>query len=478
MRSKATSLKQMNGLEWCGVKSTSFGEKGAGKSAIYSLLLRKTGEFFDDSTILVAAENPRGTTVFKDLSADPPTTEIEFIALWKLYTLAIVAQQLREYDVRGNEIEQVYRALEEARLLEREFTLSGVLRGVHDYARRIVRAEALEGGIEIDPATQMLSGITGKIVLREPSYNQKQLGVLSLNRLFEIINKVLGDKYLKVWVLFDRLDIAFADDHELDGNALRALIRTYADLKSSDNISLKIFIREDIWKGLVGDGFRELSHIVRYVVLDWTPQSLLNLLIRRILSNSVLIEEFSIDAKAILEDYERQERLFYQFFPDQVEQGPQKAKTFNWLITRCRDGTNRTAPRELIHLANSILEQEIKRLERGGSPTTDSQLFDRSVFKAALPIVSKTRLHAYLYAEYPNEKPFVGKLEGQKAEQTPESLGALWNVDREGAILKAKELAVLGLFEERGTREQPTFWVPFLYRDALNLVQGRAESED
>lgn len=454
------------------------GEKGAGKSAIYSLLIRKSGEFFDDNIILVAAESPRGTTVFRDLSADPPTTEVEFIALWKLYTLAIVAQQLREYDVRGTEIEKVYRALEEARLLEREFTLTGVLRGVHDYARRIVRAEAYEGGMQIDPATQMPSGITGKIVLREPSHNQKQLGIFSIDGLFDIINKVLYSTYLNVWVLFDRLDVAFADDHKLEGNALRALIRTYSDLKSFDHISLKIFLREDIWKGLVGGGFRELSHIVRYVVLDWTPQSLLNLLIRRILSNHILVQEFSINSKAVLEDYERQERLFYQLFPDQVEQGPQKAKTFNWLITRCRDGTSKTAPRELIHLANSILEQEIKRLERGGSPTTELQLFDRSVFKSALPIVSNMRLHAYLYAEYPNEKEFVSKLEGEKAEQTPESLCALWNVDRDAAISKAKELATLGLFEERGTREQPTFWVPFLYRDALNLVQGRAESED
>lgn len=77
------------------------GEKGAGKSAIYSLLMTKAGTFFDAGILLVAAENPRGATVFKDLVADPPTTENEFIALWKLYALAIIAQQLREYDVRG-----------------------------------------------------------------------------------------------------------------------------------------------------------------------------------------------------------------------------------------------------------------------------------------------------------------------------------------------------------------------------------------
>ncbi len=87
------------------------GEKGAGKSAIYSLLLTRAGEFFDRRILLVAAENPRGATVFQDLVADPPTTEIVFIALWKLYALTIIAQQLREYDIKGAHADRVYRAL-------------------------------------------------------------------------------------------------------------------------------------------------------------------------------------------------------------------------------------------------------------------------------------------------------------------------------------------------------------------------------
>jgi hypothetical protein len=97
------------------------GEKGSGKSAIYSLLMTKAGDFFDKRILLVAAENPRGATVFKDLVADPPTTENEFIALWKIYALTIIAQQLREYDVRGPNVERVYRALEDANLLEKHF---------------------------------------------------------------------------------------------------------------------------------------------------------------------------------------------------------------------------------------------------------------------------------------------------------------------------------------------------------------------
>lgn len=60
------------------------GEKGSGKSAIYSLLMTRHGDFFDRGILLVAAENPRGATVFKDLVADPPTTENEFTALRKI----------------------------------------------------------------------------------------------------------------------------------------------------------------------------------------------------------------------------------------------------------------------------------------------------------------------------------------------------------------------------------------------------------
>jgi hypothetical protein len=451
------------------------GDKGAGKSAIYSLLLAKSGEFFDNRIILIPAENPRGATVFKDLSADPPTTEVEFITLWKLYILALVARELREYAVISPELASVFRALEDANLLEREFNPAGLLRRVHEYARRIVRAEALEGGLEFDPITQMPSGIIGRIVLKEPSTALRNAGLITIDSLLSLLDIGIRKNGWTVWILFDRLDIAFADNHALEANALRALIRAYLDFKAYDNIVLKIFLREDIWTRIVEGGFREYSHIVKYIVLSWNEDSLLNLLMRRLLSNEPIVTEFNINASAVLDDYKRQERLFYQFFPDQVEQGPQKAKTFKWLITRCADGTKKTAPRELIHLVNSIRDSEIKRLEVGGTAADGLQLFDRSVFKLALPIVSHTRLTSYLYAEYPNTKQFISSLEGQKTEQTTDSLSALWSLSRPDALVKARELTALGLFEEHGSRDQPTFWVPFLYREALSLVQGRAE---
>jgi hypothetical protein len=454
------------------------GEKGSGKSAIYALLTTRADEFFDRGILLVAAENPRGATVFKDLVAEPPTSEQEFIVLWKLYVLTIIAQQMRDYDIRGTQAEKLYRALEDAKLLEKEFSLISVLRSVQDYAKRITKLEAVETGITLDPATQMPSGLVGRIVLREPSAELKQKGIVSIDNLYAALNDALLAYNRQVWVLLDRLDVAFVDNHSLEANALRALIRAYADIRNREHISLKIFLREDIWKRITERGLREASHLTRFVKLEWTQSGLLNLIMRRLLNNSDFVREFGVNKDEVLEDYKQQEALFYRCFPKQVEQGPQKAPTYKWLLTRCADGSEKTAPRELIQLLNCLLEQETKRLEQGGAPAPDDQLFDRSIFKLALPTVSDTRLNQFLYAEYPSHRPFVAKLEKQKAEQTPESLSDLWGMSEDDAIAKARELVEIGFFVEKSTTDKPTFWVPFLYRDALHLVQGKAESDD
>jgi hypothetical protein len=212
---------------------------------------------------------------------------------------------------------------------------------------------------------------------------------LSINNLFSVVSKTLNDENWKIWVLLDRLDVAFIDNHELEANALRALMRLYNDMKAFDNISIKIFIREDIWKRVTQGGFREASHIVRFVLLDWSPPSILNLLMRRVLSNDIIVDQFGINMSAILQNTSKQEELFSRLFPAQVEQGPQKATTFKWMITRCADGTKKTTPREIIHLLNCLREQEVSRLEQGGAAAPGDQLFDRSVFKLALPTVSR-----------------------------------------------------------------------------------------
>jgi len=91
-----------------------------------------------------------------------------------------------------------------------------------------------------------------------------------------------------------------------------------------------------------------------------------------------------------------------------------------------------------------------------------------------MPEVSKTRLEQTLYAEYPSLRHYCEKMRGDKSAQTPESLRSIWDVDMAEVSKIARKLVEIGFFEERIVKDVQVYWVPFLYRDALELVQGTA----
>jgi hypothetical protein len=358
------------------------GEKGSGKSAIYSLLVARENELFDEKVLLLTAEQPRGATVFRDLVADPPTSEQEFISLWKLYIVTLIGQKIKDIGIPGDQAKKLIALLEDQGMLEPDFDLGRVFKQVRSYVSRFSNAKSIEGSVALDPST-MIPLLACKITPGEPTSEQRKAGYMSMDELASIANRSLQGAGYTVWVLLDRLDVAFIENHDLEKNALRALFRVYRDFGNLDAIKLKIFLRTDIWNRIVEGGFRESSHITKVAVLDWTPGALLNLMIKRLLNNSVLVKEFSIDRDAVLKSIEDQSATFYRFFPQQVEQGSKKRNTFDWIISRCADASDKTAPREIIHLLNSAREEEISRLELGGTVTEGDVLFDRTVFKPA-----------------------------------------------------------------------------------------------
>jgi hypothetical protein len=448
------------------------GDKGSGKSAIYSLLSAKDDELLAKNILLISAEKPRGTPVFKELITDPPASEKEFEGLWKLYIVSLIAQRMKDFDIKGTAATKLYEYLTDEGLLNLNNDLARLLRIVKEYAKRWL-APSIETELKFDPHTGMPTGIAGKITPSEPSADLRSHGYTSVDHLLKLANDALGTVNYQIWVLLDRLDVAFAETHDLERNALRALFRVYLDLSGFKQIKLKIFLRSDIWNRIVEGGFREASHITRVAVLEWTSPALLNLVIKRLLKNQSLVDEFKLDRQAVLGNFSAQNDLFYGFFPTQVEQGRNKPKTFDWMVSRCADATAKTEPRELIHLLIMIRDQEIARLERGEALPSGDQLFDRSVFKVALPAVSEARLVQNLYAEYPDLKPLLAKLNGQKTEQTAESLAAIWSLNGDQTVKVADQLCDIGFFERRQVGNRDTYWVPFLFRDALHMSQGR-----
>ena len=268
--------------------------------------------------------------------------------------------------------------------------------------------------------------------------------------------------------------MAFAESDELEGNALRSLFRTYLDMRDLQQFKVKIFLRDDIWRKVTNSGFREASHVTRTLTLSWDYQSLLNLLVRRLAANDLICDHYGVVASEILGSSELQLQFFYKVFPGQVDKGISKSRTLDWMISRTADGSRRTAPRELVHLMLAARDEQLRLFQLGNSEPADELLFDKSAIRAALPTVSKARYEQTLCAEYPQLKPFLQKLEREKAEQSLSSLTILWDITLEKTAQIAERLVETGFFERRGNKESPQYWVPFLYRDALNLVQGSA----
>jgi hypothetical protein len=360
-----------------------YGPKGSGKSALYSLLTEKADELFDRGILIVPAENPSGATAFADVVTEPPTSEAEFIGLWKLYFLVLLAQVLQDYGVETKEAKAVYAALRQAGFLKEKMSLKALLRGAREYARAITKAESLETGMMIDPSTGMPIGVTGKITSREPTAEQVQAGLVSIDSLLEKADHALDDLGFTVWLILDRLDVAFEQHETLEHNALRALFKAYLDMQGLNRIGLKIFLRTDIWRKITESGFREASHITSNLTISWDRQGLCNVVMRRALKNPAVSEYYGVDPAEVFASVEAQEELLNRMLPDQVDAGRNPA-TFDWMITRTQDGTGQAAPRELIHLLASLQESQLRRYELGHAEPPNEQLFDRPAFKEAL----------------------------------------------------------------------------------------------
>jgi hypothetical protein len=451
------------------------GAKGSGKSAIYSLLQKRKDEFARRKIVVLAAENPRGTPAFRGLVVDPPASEREFMGLWKLYFLVLVTDVLGQLAGTHPKAKAVLAQVEDAGLKRRDRTLQAVIRGALDYARRVIAAEkTLEGGIRADPNTGVPI-VTGKITLGEPTEVQRELGAVSADDLLKDVNEALRDVGQTIWLLIDRLDVAFADNDTLEQNVLRALFHVYLDLAEFGNLRLKIFLRSDIWERITLSGFREGSHITRQATITWNPDSLLNLAIRRLLRNEAIRTLYGVDEREVLSNALKQRGLFYRAYPIQVDSGPKQPETFDWLLSRTRDGLGINAPRELIHLLEATREAQLAELEVGKPEPPDETLFTAVAIKGGLPTVSEARLNQTLYAEYPQLRERLEVLKEEKTQQTSETLAKIWRVTTAKASKMADDLVDVGFFERRGPRDDPVYWVPFLYRDALKMSQGSAE---
>lgn len=447
-----------------------FGSKGAGKSALYTLLLNKKDDLLVNDIFLLSAEKPTGQTVFSEITSAPPTQEREFVTLWKVYFCQLIVVWLKENELCNGLADDIHGKLVEAGLVQERNTLKRLVNNAKVFAKNVMKldVEALEG--EFSPE----GTVTGKIIFRTPTPSEQAAGFISVDEMLDTLNAHLETINKKCWILCDRLDVAFDHSTELEKNALRALFKTYRDVEEYDAINIKVFLRDDIWDRITKDGFREASHITRKTSITWDSRNLLNLIVSRALKNPFILKKYNVSATEILSDHDKQNEFYYKLFPMQVDVGERQSETFQWILSRIKDGLANTPPRELIHYYNEAISQELKEQQINNNRIEEPNIVSRAAIKSAAYEVSKTRMEQTLFAEYPELKDRIMSLENKKAEHNLTTLSHIWEVSEDEAKKIATELAEIGFFDLRSARNDKTYKIPFMYRFYLNITQGKA----
>ena len=394
-------------------------------------------------------------------------SEFEYGRLWKAYILATVGNWL--LDIYGPDYSRhttlLDGTLKGLSLRTADVQARTIFRIVMDKIGQMFRWRSAEVEFSIDAegkyaiTPRVESGNTTKDIIEDHHE-------LPVETALSVLNQCLKDVGNICWVALDRLDEAFQGLPEVEIPALRALLRTYLDLKEFDRIKLKLFLRRDLFRRIIEEPFVNLTHInSSKVEIFWNDEDLRNLLLRRAKQNKQMLH--------LLGEGLDDEALFAALFPEKVDVGKRQPKTWVWIMRRVRDGNNVKPPRNLIDLVSLARDEQIKREDRSPREWAPGiPLIESEALRTALTQLSENRVQDTLFAEAGVYAKLIRIFEGTRAEHNEISLGNLLGL--EGADLRAaiKPLVELGFLEF--IRATGTYKIPTLYRAGLSVTQGKA----
>lgn len=442
------------------------GDKGTGKTAIYKILQKRYGKYDALKNVeVVPAFNPVGSPVFQKLGERDVLTEGEYNRLWKAYFLSLVGNWVLSvwdgnYTPSMHQLDKLLKGLDlREGSDEPQNIFSRIVAGIGS----LFKWKAAE--VEVSASEMGVPIFTPRIEFdRGGSENIDEKSV-SVEYALKLLNSSLDEAGVTVWVAVDRLDEAFQGFPTVEVPALRALFRVYLDLLAYPRVSLKLFVRRDLFRRIIGDGFVNLTHVnARKVEVIWDEEDLMSLLCKRIRENKEFVEAIKIGEST-------DDEVFKAIFPNQVDLGSRKPQTWTWIMRRIRDGNDIKPPRNLIDLISMAQQAQMRREERDGRLYSgDKPIIEPDALRRALGQLSKQRVEDTLFAEAGSNAHLIAKFRDGKAEHNEESLAKTLGIAVGDVRTLIKPLVEIGFLEDI----KDTFKVPSLYREGLEITQGKA----
>jgi hypothetical protein len=459
------------------------GTKGSGKSALYRIFVDFLPDYLVEQRKVVIAHGVQshGDSVFHAFGERfDQLSEADFVDFWCIYLVSLAHEHFIKEEKYSRflsgceqEIDAFKRECQVARIPEirARKSLKEILQWALDAIPRIrpkltYNAVTQEGGLELfDPSLGPPEASRDAGTDRLPQYVAK---------IQETLDRILTKADLFLWLMVDRLDEVFPRRSKTETKALRGLLQTLR-IFSSERIRVKIFLRDDILGQIAGGphGFTALTHITSRQAdrLRWSEDQILALVVRRLGASAPLREYLKIDADRLAASPEYQKTVFYLVFPKTVHSPPNQSPTLKWIYSHTKDERDVATPRDVIDLLTKAKQQQQDEFRADPSGSCDWIIGPTAILYGHTEL-SKRKKDTYLKAEFPHFWPHIEKFIKGRTEYSEAAIRKLLGRNSESII---KDLLGIGLLSETKAKGDLWFKIPFLYREGLELTQGKAE---
>lgn len=457
------------------------GTKGSGKSALYRIFV----EFLPDrllqhqKAVVAHGVDRTGDNVFHAFSKEfAELDEDDFVNFWCIYIISLAHEQFIKHpryaaalDGCGAEIDKFRQTSALAGIPEikakkslRE-VLAWTLTGLQKMSPRLkYRPPGEVGEVELTLFGQEKSAVkTDPSEVRLPRY---------VDQLREDLAAILERCNLNIWFMIDKLDEIFPRRLQVERLALRGLLRAMR-MFTSPRIRVKVFLRDDMLNEIVsgGEGFVALTHLSarKADTLRWSEEQIISVLAKRLFSSPALVHLLSVDIEQLEASLEYRRQAIYRILPEKVYSGKRQSSTIRWIYSHTADANGVVTPRDVIILLTGAIKHEIDVATVDPSGQATSVIGSQSIIYG-FEELSKLKATTYLKAEFPHLWPSIEKLVRGKAEYSATALRRLFGSGWEAT---ASDMMSIGLISKRRSTGDDVFTIPFLYREGLQITQGR-----
>jgi len=463
------------------------GTKGSGKSALYRIFVDFLADSLLRSNKVVVAHGveQHGDSVFQVYNEQfESLDEDDFVSFWCVYLVSLA----NEHFVKSEKYARFLAGCaSQVQVFQRECARCGIpnmksrrsLRDVLGWVLAVLKV--LKPSLQYRPpgeAGEFELGLFGGTTSAAHRTKEEAPGMPLPRYVTEVkagLEAVLERAGLSLWLMIDRLDEIFPRRSDLETRALRALLRTMRVFES-DSIRVKVFLRDDILDQVVngGQGFVALTHVTARAsdTLRWSQSQILAMIVKRLFAHAELRNYLGVEEQRLDASPNYREQAFYKVFPPKVHAGENQSPTLRWIYNHTLDGRNVVTPRDVLELVTRA--KQWQQDDFRSNPSGYSEwVIGPAAIRYGLAELSKRKRTTLLEAEFPHLWPEIKKFVGKKTEYSEVAmrriLGNKWH-----AI--AEDLVSIGVFGKTTRRGKPaSYRVPFLYREGLELTQGRME---